>query len=627
MDLISHGRFRVGQVAWQTELGECYLTIACKLTYRLAPGTSPIAGMDEQEALNEEDAYWNDDPNRSLSAASDLAPFKVGADILLVGHAFAPAGTPARAIVARICVAGVDKSIDVWCDRGFALDGSLLEGARFTKMPLTWERAAGGPGTSNPVGMRFDARPNAYGVVAIPNLQPAGRLISCKGETFEPVGYGPVAPSWPGRANKLYRHMAGWDHDRWYDRPFPRDIDSAYFNSAPPDQQVERLHANERIVLEGLLSDHPRLVTRLEEAAPRVVVEFADRGSEVPGLSCDTLTIDTDRGLCMVVWRALVALRSLHEAGRVVVSESETPGFDAEVTVVPSPEEIDAVSEAVLPFRQPGPAMSEAMLAAGVPAHLVTKANMPLPEGGETLKLAVPSAPAQKVLPFGKDMEEALRGLKPEDTITVVQKTPELKSAQIPAPAAAPVPEEPMPGLPAPPPHIGPIAMVDAPPRAEEPVHEEPVAPVVESPAPPEPEIPQISLEKCAEITASIARTKGDESRILKENKLTKKAWEDVKAHWNEEVRKETARGKSVLLKRFDGAYVEQLERERGTINVEEYARISVAMERGTVDEVFAELGLPRGALMRIERVWAGRMAKDGVLEARVRDAVEGERE
>src|SRR6185369_342982 len=90
----------------------------------------------------------------------------------LVGSAFAPGGRPVRSLVASLQVGEVHKEIEVCCDRSFAFDGRVLEGPRFSHMPLCWERAAGGPDTSNPVGMRFDARPNSLGQIAIPNLKP-----------------------------------------------------------------------------------------------------------------------------------------------------------------------------------------------------------------------------------------------------------------------------------------------------------------------------------------------------------------------------------------------------------------------------------------------------------------------
>ncbi|HZF48304.1 MAG TPA: DUF2169 domain-containing protein [Polyangiaceae bacterium] len=53
-------------------------------------------------------------------------------------------------------------AIEAVCDRYFTQDGRLHEGSPFTRMSLGYERAFGGPGTSNPVGVRRDVR-DAYG--------------------------------------------------------------------------------------------------------------------------------------------------------------------------------------------------------------------------------------------------------------------------------------------------------------------------------------------------------------------------------------------------------------------------------------------------------------------------------
>ena len=122
----------------------------------LSPGESPLA--DEQEYLNADVNHWNDDPARSLYSPSDLVPFKVRADVMLVGHAFTPRGEPARSVTARLSVGEMEKGIEIFGERAWSGDRKLREGARFTKMPLRYERAAGGPDTSNPVGMRGDIR-------------------------------------------------------------------------------------------------------------------------------------------------------------------------------------------------------------------------------------------------------------------------------------------------------------------------------------------------------------------------------------------------------------------------------------------------------------------------------------
>ena len=80
------------------------------------------------------------------------------------------------------------------------------------------------------------------------------------------------------------------------------------------------------------------------------------------------------------------------------------------------------------------------------------------------------------------------------------------------------------------------------------------------------------------------------------------------------------------LLDRFDAAYVAELEKERGAIEARDYAKLKIAAERGTVDEVLSELRLPRGAVMRIERVWMVRLAESPGLGEKVEEAIEVER-
>jgi hypothetical protein len=95
-----------------------------------------------------------------------------------------------------------------------------------------------------------------------------------------------------------------------------------------------------------------------------------------------------------------------------------------------------------------------------------------------------------------------------------------------------------------------------------------------------------------------------------------------VEKFWSESIRKETDRGKTALLKAYDAAYVGQLEKERGPITVEEYARLVVASERGATAQALEELSLPRGAFLRIERVWLERVSADDALAATVRKAI-----
>src|SRR5262249_11384931 len=153
-----------------------------------------------------------------------------------------------------------------------------------------WERAGGGLGTSNPVGVPADARPDRYGQVPLPNLQPPGLYPTRPGEVIPPVAFGPIVPWWPSRRQRLHQHADRWDYDAWADQPLPHGIDAAFFNAAPRDQQVDEIRTDEHLVLENLHPQHPRLVTRLPGLAPRAVVERSGArgyGHDVP-LRCDT---------------------------------------------------------------------------------------------------------------------------------------------------------------------------------------------------------------------------------------------------------------------------------------------------------------------------------------------------
>ncbi len=230
MEILSVSPLPVSSVLWQKGSASWVLTLVCKATFDLVPGESTLAA--DQDAPNDADNHWNNDVSRSLRAPGNLVPLKVRADVLLVGSAFAAGGAPVRSLVARLLVGKVDKAIEVVTNRVVGRDGTVQEGAAFTRMPLVYERAAGGPGTINPVGMRRDGR-DAYGRLQLPNLQPPGLRVT--GEAaIEPVGFGPIPPRWPSRLEKLGRQGAAWSAGDWSKTALPADVDLTHFNVAPP---------------------------------------------------------------------------------------------------------------------------------------------------------------------------------------------------------------------------------------------------------------------------------------------------------------------------------------------------------------------------------------------------------
>src|SRR5262245_15782062 len=127
MEIASHCPLRTSGFVWQGRSGTWAQTVIVKATFVLQPGECALAA--QQELVSEEDNHWNDDPTRSVHVPNDRAPFKPKADVMLVGSAFAPRKQLLRSVMVRMVVGEVDKSIEVWCDRGFRVrDGQLLEG-------------------------------------------------------------------------------------------------------------------------------------------------------------------------------------------------------------------------------------------------------------------------------------------------------------------------------------------------------------------------------------------------------------------------------------------------------------------------------------------------------------------
>ena len=663
MEVVSICPLRAASVLWESAPYARTLTVVAKATYSLRPVESPLATA--QEAPTEIDEHWNDDEQRSLHAPSDLAPFKRRADVILVGHAFAPGAIPVRSLVARLVVGEVDKSIEVFGERAFTIDAKLLEGAPFVKAPIRWERAAGGPDTLNPVGIRVDTLHSPM----LPSLQPPGLHVTSPADYVAPVCFGPIAATWPTRLAKLSVSAAGWDFRRWSDQRLPHDLDPAFFNVAPSDQQLDVIRPNERIVLENLHPEHPRLVTSLVSATPRAVVEGANGTSEEFGMRCDTLLIDTDRGTCSLTWRGQIPIDDPQRAARVIITMTQMAGRPEETARArrnlgtiemqpPKPPEatldetIDGTSSSTLPplpFRVGRSALAGMVL--GVPAAapaLEAPASVPDLSFSETTdEHTSPQAPIapREALPFvaqrtDLDDEEETHTDLPRDLAQLVASTVspiaapivEETTADIPAARAAMADPAP-PATPAePPPMIGPLATPEMlAPAPAKPVDEE--APAKPEPEPAkEPEPPPLPLdayplERCAAIAASIARTKDRTRGILAEHELAPDLWQRLDRHWIDHVRQSSGRGKTAPLKAYDAAYVGQLEKERGPIKTEEYADLVVAMERGSAEEALSTLDLPRGALLRVQRVWLERTSRNQDLGKAVRHAVEAARD
>ncbi|MBK9262766.1 MAG: DUF2169 domain-containing protein [Polyangiaceae bacterium] len=495
MEVVSHSPLPVASQLWQTRPGSWVLTFVAKVTFDLQPGKAQLAA--DQEPIHEHDCYWDDDPARSVYAPSDLAPLKTRADVLLVGSAYAPKGQAVRSLFARLIVGDLDKSIEVHLDRVFGPDGSLIEGSRFSRMSLSYERAAGGPETMNPIGVRLDVR-DMHGRIKIPNLQPPGMNVHAPGVAILPVGFGPIAATWPIRANRLGRYASTWSSFSLAATPLPDDLDRSFFNSAPLDQQLVDIAEDARIVMENMHPEWPRLVTNLPGLRPRAVLE--GRGGIHPlKMRADTLWIDTDRAIACLTFRSHRSLERYDEPGRISITLEEAMASVAP----PSPSPIQHTRPSI---ELPLPKKSKATtLIPNSPEEQAIKESLRQAGALPFLPASTPAAPSREErpamaggLPFGNVKPAGGHAIADERTssgggLPFVQPTPPrapATNAPPPPPPRGAPPGWPVSGAGAPPPPV-PSPVPPVPPAVVSPLPAAPpplpavVVPPVPPPVPP----------------------------------------------------------------------------------------------------------------------------------------------
>ena len=238
----------------------------------VADGIMPAGAPDEIHAT---EIHYAGSPAQSVWAASDLAPFRARADVVLTGHAPVPEESATVRLAVYRDFALIDKSFDV-------VPSGDLEGK--DRVPLRYEHAPGGPESDdNPVGTSHPS-------------------IVDSSDPQRPVGFGPIAAAWPARARLL-----GALDPRALAAPIavlPDDLDWSYFGSAPADQAMEYLQGDEWIVLENLTAAHPLVRMRLPSAhAEARVSGLGPEPGPAVTMVADHLHIDIDRACCSVTWR------------------------------------------------------------------------------------------------------------------------------------------------------------------------------------------------------------------------------------------------------------------------------------------------------------------------------------
>ena len=278
---------------------------------------------EEQVPVNFAGEHWGDPETTSYKYEPEVAFIKPATDVVLIGHAYAP-HPGLKEVNVALRVGPMEKTVRVVGDRYWAkMLGSITatEPQPFERIPLIYEQAYGGwdRGDPDPEKHRFEPRnPVGTGFLAkrghfeegirLPNLEdPKHRLKSWR-DRPKPAGFGFTCPHWQPRAA-----LAGTYDDAWMKNRMPllpSDFDRRFFNAASEGLVAPGfLQGNEPVMVENATAGG-RLVFHLpSQPPPRCRVALQDGHTELLQTQLDTVIINTNEMLLMLIWRTNLVLK------------------------------------------------------------------------------------------------------------------------------------------------------------------------------------------------------------------------------------------------------------------------------------------------------------------------------
>ena len=299
-------------------------TLAVKRTFRFT-----LDGATEEALPGPElvlaDEHRGDPDSTSLTAASEIVPFKQGSEFLLTGTAHPPK-QPARVMTTEVVLKFADgrpwqKVLRVTGRRHWKRGVlGLMPGdpAPLEPLPIAYEYAFGGIDKQrramdlrNRVGLGFAKDGKVANGQRMPSIEQGPKFIAKPGHQPAPAGYGPIPATWQPR----------YDDNRDFNEeamesgggcPYPQNVPPAMYNAAPRDQRFPQpFTGGEEIALRGFFPELEPTVPvriRLPETRPEAFVQSAGKRSRAE-LVCDTLVVDADAREISLVWRAGIPRR------------------------------------------------------------------------------------------------------------------------------------------------------------------------------------------------------------------------------------------------------------------------------------------------------------------------------
>jgi hypothetical protein len=324
----------------QSEDGEPLAVPIISRAYRIDNGR--LVRPQEQPEINLGGEYWGEPGSSSFKFEPQVAFVKPSTDIVLIGHAHS-FGRSNVDVTFR--VGDLGRTIRVTGDRYWVKSLGFISASPpepFEVIPLIYERAFGGWDRSdpdpekhafeprNPVGTGFRSKHGRFEEgIRLPNLEDPQDQISGYGQRVAPVGFGFTCPDWQPRAQ-----FAGTYDEQWMNEQMPllpKDFDRRFFNAASPGLIAPAyLKGDEPVWIEnasarGILSFNlPGL------SPPECRVRLVGKRSAVVQMRLDTIIVNTDEDLVLLLWRGFLPLKNgLHDVDSLQIRAVDVPALAA----------------------------------------------------------------------------------------------------------------------------------------------------------------------------------------------------------------------------------------------------------------------------------------------------------
>lgn len=250
--------------------------------------------------------------------ALDIGMPKPQAEILIGGHAAAPADAPTDRVMLGCALGPMQKHLLVTGDRYWQMTGAGWRPTApqpFVTMPLSPQRTFGGAGyASNAQGTGYQARRRAMAgeAVALPNIEIPEHAVQSIEATPPTASFGPLALD----AKERLQYAGTYDQ-AWLKSVAPAlatDADPRLFLLAPQDQRLSGfLAGNEAYALQNFAADHSRIDGRLPGFRVRCFIGWKDAARGVTELPTriDTLWLFAGARRGVMIYRAAIGVQSL----------------------------------------------------------------------------------------------------------------------------------------------------------------------------------------------------------------------------------------------------------------------------------------------------------------------------